>query len=452
MTSENESGGWPLTSPKTPVSSNRRNSLSGIQVVKNGILSSAPAAGSSSSKRTVHFHGDDSKSSSSDTENVPPPKLACVQQPTEPTTTTLFHLIKQKEWDRVLRRCEECPSEASVWIVEDNNYDGSIRWRLLPIHQACEERPPDTVISALLKANPRSALERDMGGSLPIHLACRERAHKSVADVLLHHCRKCIDCSDNEGRLPLHLACRQGVSSDMIDLLLRPYYRGAMQQDADGMLPLHWACAQGASCPIVESLLRAYPDSVNVMDKLSRTPLTILQSSSHPEKEAVLIALKRDISYWTTSLQDEVSNLKTLLAHSASEEKSLREELAELRHRFDQVDIHLEQCVKDKIALETANRSLHDQCAETTLQNEVLQSTNKKLQVKVKEHAKVLALMKKEQATVRAALMSMMGARKNISGPVVLSNAVEDMRNILTENRSDSFDDSEEEDCRFAEI
>ena len=47
--------------------------------------------------------------------------------------TKLFQLIEEKNWKNVVKRCERKPSEASIWIVkEDNN---SITWRRLPLHE-----------------------------------------------------------------------------------------------------------------------------------------------------------------------------------------------------------------------------------------------------------------------------------------------------------------------------
>jgi ankyrin repeat protein len=229
-----------------------------------------------------------------------------------------------------------------------------------------------------------------------------------------------------------------------------------MQQDMDGMLPIHWACAQNAPCSVIEALLRAYPDSINVIDKMSRTPLSILLSSSHTEKDAIVVALNRDISYWTTSLQDEVSNLKTLLAHAESQEQSLREELTELQHRFNQVDIQLDQCIHDKVELQDDNTSLLGQCKEIDGQNKMLQEMNEKLQEKVNELGQVLLLMKKEQNTIRTALINMMGKKKKggMAAAAVVTCVAQDMKSILSsdENRSGCGEGDLSEEERFAEI
>ena len=49
--------------------------------------------------------------------------------------TELFSLILKRNWPDAVKRCRaEGAMEAMTWIVEENT-DGSIRWKLLPIHQ-----------------------------------------------------------------------------------------------------------------------------------------------------------------------------------------------------------------------------------------------------------------------------------------------------------------------------
>ena len=49
-----------------------------------------------------------------------------------------FKLIKAGKWDEVLRHLDYYESDAKQWI-EENNEDGSERWKSLPIHLVCEE-------------------------------------------------------------------------------------------------------------------------------------------------------------------------------------------------------------------------------------------------------------------------------------------------------------------------
>ena len=51
--------------------------------------------------------------------------------------TVLYELIKARKWSAVVDRLRTeryAVEEAGTWIVE-RNVDGSVRWRLLPLHQ-----------------------------------------------------------------------------------------------------------------------------------------------------------------------------------------------------------------------------------------------------------------------------------------------------------------------------
>lgn len=48
--------------------------------------------------------------------------------------TKLFAFVSKRNWSGAVKRCTSNSTEASKWIVEYNK-DGTIRWRLLPIHQ-----------------------------------------------------------------------------------------------------------------------------------------------------------------------------------------------------------------------------------------------------------------------------------------------------------------------------
>ncbi len=50
--------------------------------------------------------------------------------------TKLFTFVTKRNWAGAVKRCNSADGkkEAATWIVE-NNQDGTVRWRLLPIHQ-----------------------------------------------------------------------------------------------------------------------------------------------------------------------------------------------------------------------------------------------------------------------------------------------------------------------------
>jgi len=165
---------------------------------------------------------------------------------TSDSPTLLYTYIKSGKWASVLKRCkspENSKSEAETWIVE-KNMDNSIRWKLLPIHEACENGAPSDVVKALLDAYPYAVKMKDLGGDLPLHSACCERCSEMVILTLLQANPEASSEANGEGRLPLHLACRQGVDIDVIDKLIACYHRAVQTPDFYSLLPLHWACAQ----------------------------------------------------------------------------------------------------------------------------------------------------------------------------------------------------------------
>mmetsp|Transcript_12974 Transcript_12974/g.24381 ORF Transcript_12974/g.24381 Transcript_12974/m.24381 type:complete len:415 (+) Transcript_12974:128-1372(+) len=241
---------------------------------------------------------------------------------TSDNPTKLFSFVSSRNWPGVIKRSTgDDKKEVSTWIVEKNG-DGSTRWRLLPIHKACENKAPSDVIRALIAAYPQSLMMKDTGGNLPLHIACRERNSKAVIAALLSTEPNAAKEQDDEGKLPLHLACRQGVAVQVVDSLIVCHFRAARTADQYGLLPIHWACAQNASLNIVESLLRANPDSVDHKDQWGRTPLSLAEVSTNPEKQAIIETLQKDPSFWTTSLIDEIDTLKNQLENTNNDQYS----------------------------------------------------------------------------------------------------------------------------------
>lgn len=290
--------------------------------------------------------------------------------------TKLFSFVSKRNWAGAVKRCSGADkAEATKWIVEHNN-DGSIRWRLLPIHQACENKAPSEVIKALINAYPESLMMKDSGGYLPLHLACRERASKAVIAALLSKEPAAAKIKDAEGRLPLHLACRQGVAVQIVDSLIVCHYRAARTPDSYSLIPLHWACAQNSSLAIIESLLRAHPDSTDLKDKWGRTPVSLALASTNPEKEEVMQALAKEPTYWTTTLVDEIDTLKNQLddrddlvgenAKLRDLNLNLKEKVAEMSNMNKFSDDDIEKLNDENAALVTEVANLKKKLNEFT--------------------------------------------------------------------------------------
>lgn len=184
--------------------------------------------------------------------------------------TPLFRMILKKDWKNVSSRAANHPDEASTWILT-KGFNGNLRF--LPLHKACVLQPPDTVITALLKAFPEGAKNTDQDGWLPLHCACFYGASENVVNALLVAYAKGAQSKDDEGRLPLHYACLKGASKAVVDVLLASFTRGTMVKDDEGRLALHHACSKNAPDSIIEALLKACPKAAQTKDDQGRLAL-----------------------------------------------------------------------------------------------------------------------------------------------------------------------------------
>merc|ERR1712194_523698 len=86
--------------------------------------------------------------------------------------TMLYKLIESKQWDGVISRCKQEPSEAGTWIARRGK-DEKLRWKILPLHAAICLKAPKEVLLKLLVTFPESLSSVDDQGMLPIHLALK---------------------------------------------------------------------------------------------------------------------------------------------------------------------------------------------------------------------------------------------------------------------------------------
>eukprot|EP00563_Minutocellus_polymorphus_P010822 CAMPEP_0181071596 /NCGR_PEP_ID=MMETSP1070-20121207/28123_1 /TAXON_ID=265543 /ORGANISM="Minutocellus polymorphus, Strain NH13" /LENGTH=453 /DNA_ID=CAMNT_0023152597 /DNA_START=64 /DNA_END=1427 /DNA_ORIENTATION=+ len=351
--------------------------------------------------------------------------IAYSDEPTE-----LYKLLKDGDWSGVIRWAQKNPIEAKTWIVEKNT-DGTTRWELLHWSLAFEFIislipssslpiiPHIAVIEALLAAYKDAAHQKDSGGDLPIHLACREKAESGVILTLLLKDPDTAQTADDEGRLPIHLACRQKTSQEIVDRLLIAHHRASKTADSYGLLPLHWACAQNASVGIVQSLLRANPYAIDHSDKWGRTPLSLAKASTNPDKDAVIEALERDASYWTTSLTDEVKTLETKLGNKSDAEKKARSKAKSLEARLVEV-------TAASSAAAQSFRELKDELEE---ENTVLKQTVRELDETNKECESQIVAMKKKNDKKLARNDDLAGRLSKLM--VVLSEMEEQRLSVL---------------------
>jgi len=91
--------------------------------------------------------------------------------------------------------------QANTWIRR-RHADGTIRWRILPLHAALFHSAPVEVIDALTELAPMSTKLRDDAGMLAIHIAFRGGCSDDITRKLLLKNPDCVTVRDNRGHLP----------------------------------------------------------------------------------------------------------------------------------------------------------------------------------------------------------------------------------------------------------
>ena len=72
--------------------------------------------------------------------------------------TELYKLIESKNWDEVRLRIVEYPEESAIWITRVKK-DGSLRWKMLPLHALLLLKAPTKIILETLKYFPEAGTE-----------------------------------------------------------------------------------------------------------------------------------------------------------------------------------------------------------------------------------------------------------------------------------------------------
>ena len=149
---------------------------------------------------------------------------------------SLYNLVSRKQWDLAELRCQMRGEEASIWSEKWRD-DGSLSWRLLPIHRACELQPTVQFIQCLIRAYPSGLDSKDHSDRVPLHSACRKLASANVIATLVASRPRTATYQDKKGRLPLHIACEYGASSEIIQHLVAAFPKGADETDMKGNSP-----------------------------------------------------------------------------------------------------------------------------------------------------------------------------------------------------------------------
>jgi ankyrin repeat protein len=152
--------------------------------------------------------------------------------------TDLPTLIKNQNWDGVLHqlRVNPCDADEELHVTTRGGFTSTSGF--MPLHFACERRPPLEVIEALIAACPGAVMSRAMpGGALPLHIACTWYAPASAISALLVADKTACKMPDELGNVPLHSACFSGTSTAVIESILRAYPKSVLGRNHQGSLP-----------------------------------------------------------------------------------------------------------------------------------------------------------------------------------------------------------------------
>ena len=169
------------------------------------------------------------------------------------TKTALIDLILQHQWPAVINHLKAFSSDAKVsWAVNQKS--------LLPLHLACQNGAPISVIKTLLSAHPAAAKTKsEPNGLLPLHclfiviIASSNNSATAIAtsfvppnettvSALLEAYPTAARVPDRNGKLPLHHACQSiGITEEVFTALLSTHPEGAYARDFEGNFPINYA-------------------------------------------------------------------------------------------------------------------------------------------------------------------------------------------------------------------
>jgi len=155
-----------------------------------------------------------------------------------PRNADLKSLIQNQEWNAVLAKLETNPMDAEEELKVTTRGGFTSTYAFTPLHYACERRPPQKVVEALVAACPSAVAKRAMpGGALPLHIACTWNAPLDAITSLLNADKSTCKVQDELGNLALHSAAFSGGSTPVVECLLRAYPKAALARNHQGSLP-----------------------------------------------------------------------------------------------------------------------------------------------------------------------------------------------------------------------
>ena len=204
-----------------------------------------------------------------------------------------FCLLISQYSDKVLQRAvlltDELSDEEKKYPRSSTTTTTTTATLRLPIHLACDNDAPVSIIRTLLEADRKNQtiLQPDKWGDLPIHTACSRKNNLEVIQLLLEADtqKQTLHVKDVHESLPLHMAARYNAPPAVIRLLLENDKNrntdqfSLYQEGIYGQYPLTVACRGDlASSEMLQVLLDYDTDKRSTMkvDETGRLPIHVL--------------------------------------------------------------------------------------------------------------------------------------------------------------------------------
>jgi ankyrin repeat protein len=168
----------------------------------------------------------------------PAGKLSPEAAKKKPMDHKLDELIRQHDWDAVIRRVETNPLEVETELAVMTRGGFLSCSGVTPLYYACERQPPVAVVQALIHAHPLAVLTRAMpGGSLPLHVACTWHASPDIIWALLAADQGAAKVTDELGNVALHSALFSGADVRVIQALVQADPEAVLSRNHQGSRP-----------------------------------------------------------------------------------------------------------------------------------------------------------------------------------------------------------------------
>jgi len=161
--------------------------------------------------------------------------------------TQLFNLIEKQMWSEALKRCQEYPQEARIWMCRLRTVESTktkpkkeLNWRILPIHCAVVLHAPMDLIQELIFAYPEGVEQGDDKNMTPAHCAFKIGLDPDITQVLVGSFPEALLLRDEDNHTPLDILRayrrkyrKNELYEDQLDVNRRELIKLYLVQDSD---------------------------------------------------------------------------------------------------------------------------------------------------------------------------------------------------------------------------